>query len=74
MRRSNAKRSLQARRGQATVEYSSVTFILCLGALGLGSIPIGVNGKGTEPMFRLFWEGLNGFYDSIYYVLQCSVP
>jgi len=64
-----------ARRGQAMVEYSVVTFVLSLGALGLLAVPIptGVNG-GTAPLFRLFWEGLNGFYDSVYYVLQCSVP
>ena len=50
--------------------------VLTLGALGLLSVPIpaGVDGRGTAPLFRLFWEGLNGFYDSIYYVLQCSVP
>lgn len=66
----------RARRGQAMVEYSVVTFILSLGALGLLAVPIptGVNGRGTAPLFRLFWEGLNSFYDSIYYVLQCSVP
>ncbi len=63
-----------ARRGQAMVEYSVVTFILSLGALGLLSVPIGVKGGGTAPLFRLFWEGLNGFYDSVYYVMQSSVP
>jgi len=61
-------------RGQAMVEYSVVTFILAVGALGLGAVPIGVKGKGTEPLFRILWEGVNGFYDSVYYVLQCSVP
>jgi hypothetical protein len=63
-------------RGQAMVEYSVVTFVLSLGALGLLAVPIpdGVNGRGTAPLFRLFWEGLNGFYDSVYFVLQCSVP
>jgi hypothetical protein len=73
----NASRLFRsARRGQAMVEYSVVTFILSLGALGLLSVPIptGVNGRGTAPLFRLFWEGLNGFYDSVYYVLQCSIP
>ena len=65
-----------ARRGQALVEYSVITFILSLGALGLLAVPIptGVHGRGTAPLFRLFWEGLNGFYVSIYDVLQCSVP
>ena len=69
-----ARKNKGSRRGQATVEYSVVSFILVLGALGLASVPIGVDGKGTAPLFRLFWEGLNGHYDSIYYILQSSVP
>ena len=76
-RKSTERRVCQlARRGQAMVEYSVVTFVLSLGALGLLAVPIptGVNGTGTAPLFRLFWEGLNGFYDSVYFVLQCSVP
>ena len=40
----------RARRGQAMTEYSVVTFILSLGALGLLAVPIptGVTGTGTR--------------------------
>lgn len=68
-----ARNARYSQRGQAMVEYSIIIFVLTLGALGLGAVPISVPG-GTEPFFKIFWEGLNGFYDSVYYVLQCSVP
>lgn len=60
----------RARRGQAMVEYSVVTFILAVGGLGILAFPVGTQG----PLFKIFWDGLNGFYDSIYFVLQSSVP
>ena len=57
-------------RGQAMVEYSAITFIIAVGTMGALNVPIGVNGS----LLKIFWDGLNGFYDSVYYVLQCSVP
>ena len=65
------RKNIKRRRGQAMVEYSVVTFILAVGALGVLSIPIG---NRRVPLLRVFWDQLNLFYDSIYYVLQCSVP
>lgn len=60
-----------APRGQAMVEYSAITALLVgVGGLTMMAVPMGTGG----PLFKQFWDALNAFYDSIYYVLQCSVP
>lgn len=58
-------------RGQAMVEYSTVTFLICcMGLVATSTIPIGVQG----PLLKILWNSLNQFYDSVYFVLQCSIP
>ena len=57
-------------RGQAMIEYSVVTYVIACAGLGVMSVPIGVHGS----LFKLFWDSLNEFYGSVYYVLQCSIP
>lgn len=70
MRKSKHARP-RAARGQAMVEYSAITALLVgVGGLTMMAVPMGTGG----PLFKQFWDALNLFYDSIYYVLQCSVP
>lgn len=58
-------------RGQAMVEYSTVTFLICgMALVATSTVPIGVQG----PLLKILWDGLNEFYNSVYYVLQCSIP
>ena len=52
------------------LEYSAVTLVLAVSALGVASVPVESNG----PLLKVLWDGINAFYDSVYYVLQCSVP
>jgi hypothetical protein len=57
-------------RGQAMAEYSAITFMIGCGLLGLSAVPVGTNG----PLLALFWTAINQFYDSVYFVLECSIP
>lgn len=58
-------------RGQAMIEYSVVSYIILVAGFALVAFPMpGMKG----PLLQMFWEGLNGHYESVYYVLQSSVP
>ena len=65
----NRKRNVTERswlpvpRGQAMVEYSTVTFALLIGT-----------GVALLPVLNVFYQALNTFYDSIYFILSSAVP
>ena len=67
---STSKLKRQLARGQAMVEYSAITFILACGLLAGSTVPVGTNG----PLLAMFWSAINQFYDSVYFVLECSIP
>ncbi len=45
------------------VEYSTVTFALLIGT-----------GVALLPVLNVFYQALNTFYDSIYFILSSAVP
>ncbi len=58
------KRRLQrSPRGQAIVEYSTVTFALLIGTT-----------VALLPGLTIFYKAVNTFYDSIYFILESAVP
>lgn len=53
---------IQSERGQAMVEYSSITFFLLLGSIGIG-----------WPFMVTLLNALNTYFASIYWVLRAPV-
>ena len=62
-RPSQIRAARRAQRGQAMVEYSSVTIALFGGLVAAG-----------WPFFNMLIEALDKYYASIYYLIQSPIP
>ena len=59
------RRLLRREEGQAIAEYSSITFILILGAIAGGT---------GWPYFQMMINALNSYLASVYYTINLALP
>lgn len=66
---------LRDQRGQAMVEYSSITFfILVATAVGFAVFPIPGNGNHSMTLAQALYASLQTYVDSFYYSLHLVAP
>lgn len=57
------KRVLKSRRGQAMMEYTMVSHVLLIGGMGM-----------AWPFMSALMNAMDLYYQSIYFIVSCSVP